>query len=428
MAGRYPNFSDLAAGRPIAILGLGLTGCAVAKFFQGHGIAFTAYDQNPMAGGGDIALESTFAPDGSEVVVHSPGLLHSPWLNRARELGCLCLGELDLAQLFLSNPTIAVTGTAGKTSTVTMLSAVLGHAGQRHSLTGNLGRALTSAIGELGADPGRWNLCEVSSFQANGLQYFSPDHVLWTNFGENHGDVHPTPEDYFLSKWRLLELCRGAAFVGEGIPDQARRFGRVLPHPVRVCPRWEGARHCDALALAHQRENFSLVRALALAIGLDGPAIGAALEEFCPPPYRLFRPTVVGNLELWNDSKATSSLAVRRALEHVARPGSQLLWISCGSPKGESWENFLPIVRAVDRVLCFGGVGERIAELAGPQKATLLADGEELFPLLRSLARGPGSCGPAVALFSPGFASFDSFAGYAERGRWFDGGVARLLE
>jgi UDP-N-acetylmuramoylalanine--D-glutamate ligase len=265
----------------------------------------------------------------------------------------------------------------------------------------------------------------VSSFQANGLQYFSPDHVLWTNFAENHGDVHPSLEDYFLSKWRLLERCQRSTFVGEELPDWARRFGRSLPVRATICPRWEGNLCCEALRLAHQRENFALVRALGLSLGWEESAIGEGMAEFCPPPYRLFRPAVAGNLELWNDSKATSSLAVRRALEHVKRPGVRVLWITCGSPKGERWENFLPIVQAVDRVVCFGGVGERMTALAGPRKATFLKNAKNLFPLLRSLADGGAE--PVAVLFSPGFASFDAFANYAERGRWFDEGVAEVF-
>ncbi|MDR2030415.1 MAG: UDP-N-acetylmuramoyl-L-alanine--D-glutamate ligase [Puniceicoccales bacterium] len=420
--GQNSYFSALAAGRRIAVLGMGVTGLAVARFFSKNGIAFTAHDCNPLAGGGEFAIASTFFPNGSELVIYSPGLLHSPWLNLAKKMGCHCLGELDLAQLFHANPTIAVTGTNGKTSTVTMLAALLFHAGRRFRATGNLGHAAIDAVPTFAADANLWNLCEVSSFQAHGLRHMAPRHVLWTNFAENHRDLHPSLEDYFFAKWNLLERCQETAFVGEDVADWAKFFGQSLPANAIICPAWEGKCDHPFLQMAHQRENFSLVLALGQHLGWDiGWILDAMMANLQPPPYRLFRPILLNNWELWNDSKATNAAAVLRALDQVQRPGIRTVWITGGSSKGESWKNFLPIIRRVDHVLCFGGVGEWIAALAGPGKAELLPTASALFPRLRQLASNGGG---GTALFSPGFASFDLFLGYAERGRWFDGGVA----
>jgi UDP-N-acetylmuramoylalanine--D-glutamate ligase len=416
-AGADGLVAELRGNRPVAILGYGVSGRALVRFCQRRQIPFQVYDQFHRGEG----ILNDFFPDRHRLALHSPGFLHSPWLRLAEEAGCRCLGELDFASLFLPNRTIAVTGTNGKTSTVSMLVHILQKLGQPCSALGNIGLPLIDAVDSV--PPDAWNVCEVSSYQSHVLHYFAPDFLLWTNFGENHMDLHRAMGEYFLAKWNLLSRCREWAMVGDGVPQWAKRMGLKIPHfcgILQKIPRDIPAR--GALETEHQRCNFALVRELLQRLGFSRAAIGAAVGDFPLPAHRLRRIASVGEWAIWNDSKATNSHAVWSALRHVRGNGMPCLWISCGSSKGENLENFRKIAAASSGIIGFGAMGKVICDLFSEKAIAYLTDREELFPFLREKMGRDRTRGSI--LFSPGFASFDLFENFKKRGEWFERGVA----
>jgi UDP-N-acetylmuramoylalanine--D-glutamate ligase len=408
---------------PTAVLGYGVTGRAISAFLGRRGIPHKIFDRNEKFL--PLGVANDFCASGDEFVLHSPGFVGSSWLRDARRRGCIVMGELDYGHLHCERArTIAVTGTLGKTSTAMALVHALGALGERCVLSGNVGNPFIGFVDELARDRDLWNVCEVSSFQACDIEYFSPDYVLWTNFSENHLDVHCSMENYWSAKWRLLNRCRRIAYVGEDVAVAARSFGLQLP-PFASLPReFLGAAAGEDHPMAHQRANLALVRSLLCAIGFDFSAVNAAMVGFQTPRHRLQMCRSIGSVEIWNDSKATTAAATMAALRHVVGAEKMpCLWLCCGRSKGENLENFRLAVDIASEVLCFGEIAGQMAEFFG-EKIGLLANGVDPFSVIGDFIGRQRD--RAAVVFSPGFTSFDSFSSYAERGAWFCDGIAKL--
>jgi UDP-N-acetylmuramoylalanine--D-glutamate ligase len=391
----------------IGILGSGVTGQAVAQFCRERNIPSHIFVEGECP---DWELFTCF--------VYSPGAIHSQFLCEARRVGIPCMNDLDFAQKFYTNRTIAITGTNGKTSTAEMLHHIFGKLRIPSLLTGNIGIPPISRVGQFNGDPRMWNICEVSSFQARDLAIFRPDYALWTNFAPNHLDVHGTLEDYFLSKWNLLRRVRKMAVVEVSVLNWP--FAENLPRD-RVLAVFAGEidRLETGFLCAHQAVNFHLVRALLEKI-IPGQSVHPQLlEDFAFPSHRLSSCGAVENLTFWNDSKATNSAAVKAALAHVKKSCDRLVWVTCGRAKGEDLENFRPVVTASDWVLVTGEIGEIFLGHFPEPHVRHCPDDEALVGQIRACARIFEGQKCAV-LLSPGFASFDRFGNYAERGRWFE--------
>src|SRR5436190_828598 len=190
-----PTFLQPALAQPVAIFGGGVSGGGVCALLAEIGVHGRIYDVNAGRG-----FEFTAAAARQHaLVVFSPGFApEHPWLQRARAAGVRCLGELDFASLFWRGKIIAITGTNGKTTLTEFLTHALGLAGCEAHAAGNIGHPLARLAAEKrGGTKDSIAVCEVSSFQAETLEYFRANATLWTNFAEDHLERHRGLESYF---------------------------------------------------------------------------------------------------------------------------------------------------------------------------------------------------------------------------------------
>lgn len=415
------NFTALLA-RPVAVFGAGVSGLGVLELLAaigGHGVL---YDEQARNAERKFTVREA-ARHG--LVVYSPGFSpEHPWLAVARAADCTCLGELDFASLFWRGDLVAVTGTNGKTTLTEFLAHALNAAGRRALATGNVGYPLSRFVVE---QAGRTDIavCEVSSFQAETLQNLRPTATLWTNFAEDHLERHPGMAAYFSAKWRLVERTSpGAVMVGSSVQRHALTSGHSLP--AAACLATEGQpadARLDGTVFAQypQRENFLLAAAWWRHAGLPEASLYAAAQTFQLGAHRLGRVEEKRGVTFWNDSKATNFHAVEAALATFAGP---VLWIGGGKAKGGDLAAF---VRRIAGHI-------RHAFLIGETQSALLGHCREA----RVPATACASLAAAVAgafslagsgdhvVLSPGFASFDMFRGYDDRGRQFEALVGNL--
>ena len=400
--------------KPVAVLGGGLSGQGVCTLLAALGVEGRIYD----AKGNEFTVAAARA---HALAVFSPGFApEHAWLVRARAAGVECLAELDFAALLWRGPVIAITGTNGKTTLTEFLTQALRGIGRDAYATGNIGHPFSRLVAEkCGGSKDVIAVCEVSSFQAEPLRHFNPDVTLWTNFAEDHLERHPGLEAYFSAKWNLVaRTAPGGIFAGSSVQRFARKFDRPLAAVSVVATE---AQPVDArlartvFAEYPQRENFLLAAAWWRAADLDPAALLAAARSFRLGRHRLARVVERDGVVYWNDSKATNFHAVEAALAGFTAP---VVLIAGGKPKGGDLAGF--VHRIAPRVKHAVLIGEASAELAF-HCSTFRVAHTTCGTLDEAVRRAAELAAPGEhVLLSPGFASFDMFRNYEDRGDQFE--------
>ena len=400
--------------RPVAIFGRGVSGEGVRSLLAALGAEGTIYD----AKGAEFTAKTAA---GHSLVVFSPGFApEHPWLARARAAGAEVLAELDFAALCWTGRVIAITGTNGKTTLTELLVHALRTVGRTARATGNIGHPFSQLVGETaGGTKDTLAICEVSSFQAETLRHFHADATLWTNFAEDHLERHAGLEAYFSAKWNLLTRTKpGAVFAGPSVQRYAEKYDRPLPASAVVATEGQPAdRRLAGTVFADypQRENFLLAAAWWRSEGGEERALVAAAQTFTLGRHRLARVAEQDGVTYWNDSKATNFHAAEAALAKFSTP---VVLIAGGKGKGGDLAGF--VHRIAPRVKHAVLIGETSAELAFHCSTfrvahTSCASLDEAVRRAAELATTGD-----VVLLSPGFASFDQFRNYEDRGDQFE--------
>jgi UDP-N-acetylmuramoylalanine--D-glutamate ligase len=432
-----PEYLQPLIAAPVAIFGAGVSGVGVCALLASLGAESVIYDAKGTVFTAKHARSH-------RLVVFSPGFApEHPWIALAREAGCECRGELDLAAVFWRGSVVAVTGTNGKTTLTEFLTHALRGVGRQVYATGNIGYSFAQLVAETdGGTAESIAICEVSSFQAETLQDFKPDATLWTNFAEDHLERHPSLESYFGAKWNLVSrtrdrrverrmpgkpaetVVRAALFLGSSVQTYAVKFDRPIPAGAVVDTEGQPADERlvgTPFAEYPQRENFLLAAAWWRASGLPENSLFEAARTFVIGRHRMARVAEHEGVVFWNDSKATNFHAVESALARFPAP---VVLIAGGKAKGGDVAGFAH--RIAPRVKHAVLIGETSAELAFHFSAfrvghTSCATLAEAVHRAAEVAQSGDN-----VLLSPGFASFDMFRGYADRGDQFEQLVREL--
>jgi len=398
--------------KPVAVLGAGVSGRGVGALLDRLEWKYETYDEL----GRDFGYTEARA---CSLVVFSPGFtMDHPWLELARENYIPVMGETDFGACFLDNPVIAITGTNGKTTLATMLTHAWKALGNSAVAAGNVGVPICKLLAD-GLNRDTVVFLEVSSFQAQGMKNLRPDNVLWTNFEADHLDHHKDEKEYFLAKANLVEkVGKGPVIVGRSVSEKAREFDYDMPLETEVVDRNE---ECSMnlpedhfLASFPQLENLSIARGFANSQGIAEKDFDQAIMDYSPEPHRLQKVATIGDATFWNDSKATNAGAAVAACRNF--PGN-IFWIGGGKSKGEDSASFsLRLKPLIKKAFLIGEIGNALGEN--------LKEHGVLATLCSSLKEAVNSAYEEVnertnVLFSPGFASFDCFSNYVERGKSF---------
>ena len=477
------------AGLRILVTGFGVSGYAIADQTMQRGARVLVVDgaDTPeirerarilevLGAEFRLGAEHTRAlPEDREIdlVVTSPGWRpDQPLLAAAAARGIPVWSEVELARRMQAadGPAwLGITGTNGKTTTVTMLESILRAAGLRAVACGNVGLPVIEAA----LDPEGFDVLalELSSFQLHWTEHLDCEAAVVLNVSADHLDWHGGAEEYARAKGRIFEGVRTACVYNTAdettlhlveeadVVEGARAVGISLGapglselgiiddilvdrafHPERRSSAAELATLADLAHLGPQGAGPHVLldalaaAALARAHGVPAHAVRDGLRAYRMGAHRAQHLATVDGIGFVDDTKATNPAAAAASLQAAER----VVWIAGGDVKGA---DLGPLVAAAaDRLVGVVLLGldpapftEALTRHAPEVPVRRIDPGEtddvaartRLMEDAVQAARSLAAAGDVV-LLAPAAASIDQFRDYAERGDLFAAAVTRL--
>ena len=420
--------------KKVLVVGLGISGLAVARFLKKRGAVVTVTD---MAGeeklfdyvreirtmGIRLELEShsikTF--ESAELIVISPGVPHTiKPVKKAIAKGIPVIGEIELASRFIDEPVIAITGTNGKTTTTRLLGKMLEDSGIKVFVAGNIGNPLIEYVDT--KKKAEVLVVEVSSFQLDTIDMFRPKIGVLLNIAEDHLDRYPDFAAYAASKGRLFKNQQKSDIAILNDKDSLVRdvTENINSKKIYFSEQTVAGSGLAALNLSneyfaafHNKENAYAAALAALAGGGNLHGIQKALDTFKGDSHRIEYITTINDVMFYDDSKATNIAAVKRALESFDKPISLIMG---GRDKGGDYLTLKGTVeKHVKKLVVIGEAKEKIISALGGSVNVEQASTIEEAVLAAYKVAESGD----VVLLSPACSSFDMFKSYKERGNRF---------
>jgi UDP-N-acetylmuramoylalanine--D-glutamate ligase len=439
--------------RKTLVVGLGETGLSVARYLSRQGADVAVVDSRehppglerlraelpadvPLFLGGFHAAAFRHA----EQIVLSPGVSRAaPEIAAAVARGVPVIGDIELFAQVACAPVIAITGSNGKSTVVTLLSAMARRAGRNVRTGGNIG---VPALDLIAADEPDLYVLELSSFQLETLHSLHPQVAVVLNISADHMDRYRDLQDYAAAKQMVYsnatqQVVNADDPLAAGLADAARpqlRFTRAVPgdneygliehaHELWLARGSERLLPAAAVRMAGRHNLVNALAALALgeAAGLPLMPMLETLREFQGLPHRMQHVAAQGGVQWYNDSKGTNVGATLAAIDGV---DGKVVLIAGGDGKGA---DFAPLAGALQGrgrgAVLLGKDAPRLAAvLQGVLPVAFAGDMPEAVRLAGAMAQ-PGDC----VLLSPACASTDMYRNFVERGEVFMQAVGEYL-
>ncbi len=370
-----------------------------------------------------------------DVLILSPG---APINHRlaviAKQKGKRIISEFEFGILQFTPTTVAVTGTNGKTTTVTLIDSMLRECGRNSVLVGNVGVPITTKVQDCNMDSTL--VTEVSSFQLEGVNAFCPHISCVLNVSPDHLERHYTMDNYIFLKKRIFKNQRESEYTVLNYDDATVRnfLTEVKAKPVWISLKEKvnggymqnGKLFCfdeyvideSRLKLKGEHNVYDTLFAITCAklLGADTAGIVRALENFKGVKHRMELVETKDGINYYNDSKATNTSSTISALNVL---GGQTVLILGGSEKGENYTALFEKIKeiGVKQVVITGASRFNMLDAASKCRyydTTVTSKFDDAVEIASLLADEGDN-----VLLSPACASFDSFSGYEERGERF---------
>ena len=436
----------------VMVFGAGISGKGAAMELAEQGKTVFLYDDTPKElepelaeklaqhGGGFVCGNIEEILGKVQQVVLSPAVPGNlPALQQARENGVEVIGEIELAWRNYAGHMVAITGTNGKTTTTTLVGEMLKTLPVKTAVGGNIGLALSREV--KGLDKNSWVAAEVSSYQLEGIKDFRPDVAAVLNLTPDHMERHKTMEEYARCKRNIFvnQTAKQITVLNYDDPE-VRTWGKyskgtlcyfsrtaALPEGIYMKDgsffvKWKNttAEICHKSELqifgAHNEENVLAAIACGFFAGVTPENMRKTLLEFKGVEHRIEYVTTIHGVPYYNDSKATNTDSVIKALE--AFPSGHVILLAGGHDKMTPLEPMMNLVsEKADLLILLGEAKERFnqaAKAAGVKNIIVVDTFKDAVDTAYAYAKAP-----QVVLLSPACSSFDMFHDMGERGRYF---------
>lgn len=432
-------------GKSVQVLGLGISGRSAARYLLAKGCKVWGADDNAETLEKDFSIQSlqnegmqlSHVLEKVDLVIVSPGISPKhPLYQLAVKNGIPLLGEAELAlsQISKKYKCIGITGTNGKTTVTYLLEHMLKVNGIKAKAVGNSGIPLTSCLlpSEMPLEDETIIVAELSSFQLETMQGRYFDSVVLLNITHDHLDRYASFKEYALAKIRIFDCLKeeGIGYIQSDCFNSFEGFlknyslktygfspsndiyfdgQKVFANKSSICflPKtFQNSKN-------HDIENILAAISMALEMNADPTGMVEALQLFKKPPHRLEFVKEVNGIKFIDDSKATNTDAVIRAVQSITGP---IILIAGGVHKGGSYRVWIPYFK--DKILSICTIGQAAEKIC--------KDLEEIVPIYHfnslleavTFANKLARSGDTV-LLSPGCSSYDMFSSYVHRGKHF---------
>lgn len=444
------------SNKNVLVVGAGISGNAVAKVARRLGAARVVlsdskaeedlgYDLTDVRESG---VETVFGKqdnrllDGVDLVILSPAVpVRIPLVQEAYRREIPVVTEVQAAYELAKSPILAVTGTNGKTTTVTLLGELMKTRYENAGVGGNIGIPLCEEALRAGEDS--CVVAEISSYQMEATTSFRPHIAVVLNVTPDHVVRHgslevyqqmkekmfaqQTPEDYLVLNYDndktrdMANRAKGQVFFFSRL-EKLEEGAFVQDGWLTI--RWKGqtCRLCriDDLRIkgGHNVENALAAAAAAFLGGARIPKIVDVLKKFPGVEHRIEPVATIGGVGYYNDSKATNTDSAIKALESF---DSHIILIAGGDDKMTDLADFMTLVKErVDELILVGDAALRFKESALRQGYPQEHIYEAGYSMEQAVKKAHEIAGPPqTVLLSPACASFDMYEGYEARGRDF---------
>ena len=437
----------------VLVFGTGISGIGAAHLLLAKGAEVILYDGNTdkdkeallaeFPAGSKVRIVLGELPEAEmeqlDLVVMSPGVpCDLPVVLAMKGKGIRIWGEVELAYECGKGDVLAVTGTNGKTTTTSLLGAIMQAYHPEVYIVGNIGNPYTEAAPKMTDDA--VTVAEISSFQLETIEKFAPKVSAILNITPDHLNRHHTMEEYIRVKELITKNQTESDTCVLNYEDEIlREFGKTLHTKViyfsslhklekgmylddgEICYRDENGlqKLCRTTELnlpgRHNHENVMAAAAMALAYGVPLEVIRKVVCAFKAVEHRIEFVTEKNGVVYYNDSKGTNPDAAIKGIQAMDRP---TLLIGGGYDKGSSYSEWIQAFDGKVKYLVL--IGQTREKIAAEAKALGFTD----IVFADSLAEAVQFCadhakkGDAV-LLSPACASWGMFPNYEVRGKMF---------
>ena len=444
--------------KQVTVIGLGLSGFETAKLANHLGARVFASDSGSnkrvSAHAMDLMHSHHIASEtglhskkiyDADLWVLSPGVpKNADIVIKAQEKNIPIVGEIEFSSWFTESPIVAVTGSNGKTTTAYILAEMCQSKNNHVVMAGNMGLPFSERVlNEIKTlDETRTYILEVSSFQMEFVNHFSPTIAVYTNLSTDHLDRHGSMEEYLKMKLRMIQnMDQEDCVVYNG--DDPELVSAVENHTVRLQPfsttrsdtlyTLEGTsiKNHSGKSLAgldelgipghHNLSNLLSAATCSHLLGIPDDHISQVMKTFTGVEHRLEHVLTINDVQYINDSKATNINSVIVAIDTFKQP---IILILGGRNKGADFRLLLPHIKSshVRDVISYGEAGGQIdAALGDAVRSVQVTDLNSAVKKAQVLA-APGD----IVLLSPGCASFDEFSNFEVRGQFFKSAVMEI--
>lgn len=439
------------------VVGLGKTGHSIARYLQQCGASFVVFDTRTTTDAlepfreefPNIAIFLGTLPEEelqkAAAVITSPGVpLDAPCIQRARQLGIPIYGDIECLARAVSVPTIAITGTNGKSTVTTLVGLMVQASGFDTAVAGNIGTPVLDVLAE--NKPHDVWVLELSSFQLDLTESLQPFAATILNITPDHLDRHHTMDAYIEAKQRIyrhadyllynrddpltapknIEVSQMVTSFGLDKPQEGHwgivtdatgtflMYGQmaimnVADMRIKGCHNWANA--LAACALVHN-------------LGVTPTCMRQVLTEFPGLPHRSQWVRTIDAVDWINDSKGTNVGATQSAIAGIGGAISgKIVLIAGGQGKGADFRLLRePVMNHVRSLVLLGQDADKLdAALHDVVEVRHVKTLEDAVSVAQQVAQSGD-----VVLLSPACASLDMFHDFNHRGEVFAALVEQL--